>query len=300
MDISLVIKIIRDVINCTQLNSLSSTKASQKDDGTQVTDIDPLVERIVLDRLLEFLPKNTVIIGEETSANCLPSIQEIRNAPTIVTIDGIDGTEYFINHYNDDEENDKWLIALTAVYERNLATGQFEPLLAFAFQPGLERLFCYAEGVATCILDPLSNPTEYSLSVDYINTDHVRGSIDVYLDREQCPHAIADSWIYQKGPSGFNMASLLSSCNPNIAKIPHVNFTSFHYMVWDFGLWPILKAAGFVTADYEKVSRRYIALDLNWFGQSDEPLGKIARPVLIAPEQLMGSLAGVLTDKPPT
>ena len=68
-------------------------------------------------------------------------------------------------------------------------------------------------------------------------------------------------------------------------------------MVWDFGLWPILNAAGLATADYEHVQQRYDALDLNWFGQSDEPPGKIIRPVLIAPDQLMGSLVGVLTNK---
>ncbi len=297
MDINLIIKIVRDALSRTKLDSLSDVYTSQKTDGTRVTDIDPFVEQIVLGHLLKLLPKSTAIIGEETSGNRLLPIGHICQVETIVTVDGIDGTDYFIKHCQDKEENDKWLMALTAVYQRNSITERFEPILAFAFQPQTDRLFCYAEGAATCIVHPLSNPTEYPLSVDYVNTAKIRGSIDVYLDQAQCPHSIAGSYVHQKGPSGFNMVSLLSSCNPNIAKIPHVNFSSFHYMVWDFGLWPILNAAGLATADYEHVQQRYDALDLNWFGQSDEPPGKIIRPVLIAPDQLMGSLVGVLTNK---
>lgn len=299
MDISLCIRVIRDVIERTQLNSLNPINASKKADGTRVTNIDPLVEQIVLDRLLEFLPKNTVIIGEETSANHLLSIHHICEASTIVTIDGIDGTDYFIKHCQDRQANDKWLMALTAVYQRNLDTGLFDPLLAFAFQPQMDRLFCYAEEKATCIIHPLSQPKEYALTVDHVNTDKIRGSIDIYLDKAQCPHSIADSSVHQKGPSGFNMASLLSACNNNIAKNSDVNFTSFHYTVWDFGLWPILKAAGFATTDYEHLENRFSALDLHWFGQPNEPLGKITRPLLIAPDKLMASLVGVITDKLP-
>jgi hypothetical protein len=299
MDISFCIKIIRDVIAHTQLNALISINTSLKADGTKVTNIDSFVEQIVLDHLLEFLPEHTVFIGEETSADHLLSIHEIGEASTIVTIDGIDGTDYFIQHCQDRQANDKWLIALTAIYQRNLDTGLFDPILAFAFQPQSDRLFCYAEESATCIVHPLSNPIEYALNVDHVNTDGIRGSIDIYLDKAQCPHAIADSSVYQKGPSGFNMVSLLSACNPNIAENSEVNFTSFHYALWDFGLWPILKAAGFATTDYEHLKNRFSALDLHWFGQPDAVLGKITRPLLIAPDKLMASLAGVITHKLP-
>lgn len=134
MDISLSISIIQDVAEYLRLNSLDGIHTSQKSDGTWVTNVDLRVEDLVRDRLRQFLPQNTVWIGEETSAKRPLPIRQLREASTIVTIDGIDGTDYFIQHCQK-QENDKWLAALTAVYQRDLATGLFDPVFAFAFQP---------------------------------------------------------------------------------------------------------------------------------------------------------------------
>lgn len=215
----------------------------------------------------------------------------------IVTIDGIDGTDYFIQHCQDQTENDKWLAALTVVYRHNLGTGLFDPVFAFAFQPQTDRLFCYAQETVTCIVQPLSNPTEYRLNVDQVNTDEICDSIDIYLDKAECPHTIADSYIHQKDPSGFNMASLLATCHPEIGQYPPVNFTSFHYSICDFGLWPLLNTARFSTADYQQIEQWFSALDLQWFDHVDQRLGKMTRPVLTAPDTLMPSLAGMITDR---
>lgn len=99
--------------------------------------------------------------------------------------------------------------------------------------------------------------------MDHVNTDEIRGSIDIYLDKAECPHAIADAYVHQKGPSGFNMISLLAACHPDLGQHPPVNFTSFHYQIWDFGLWSLLNAAGFSTADYQRIEHRFSALDLH-------------------------------------
>ena len=123
-----------------------------------------------------------------------------------------------------------------------------------------------------------------------------RGSLDVWLQRARCPHVIQDGLAIQWGPSAFNAAAILACCAvgrpPNHTQ--RVNFTSFHFTLWDFGLWPVLAAAGLCTVDFQDVGREYQALNVRWFGDGAETPGKIRRPLLIAPRPVLAALEGVL------
>jgi hypothetical protein len=51
LDVSLAIRIVRDVYNRCGFSTLSGIYVEEKTDGSLVTDIDPLVEHIVLEHL---------------------------------------------------------------------------------------------------------------------------------------------------------------------------------------------------------------------------------------------------------
>ena len=133
----------------------------QKPDGSLVTDIDPLIERIVLEHLLGELGGSPMIVREEASAGEAATVARIAEAETLVTIDGIDGTGRFIDHFNSRAPNPQWLVALTAVYRRDAATGWFVPELAFAYQPATDCLFALVEGQAQVVENPLGGGSSF-------------------------------------------------------------------------------------------------------------------------------------------
>jgi hypothetical protein len=299
MFFSFPIRIIRDVVERTGLATLAYIAAEHKEDQSPVTEIDALVESIVAEHLRTELGNDFALVGEETSCGRVPTIGELRRASLLVTIDGIDGTTEFVQHVNQGRPNPEWMVALTAVYERE-KSGSLRPLLSFAYQPHSECLFAWCDGKAALIERPLSDARSYSFDISRLPRDKPRGSIDVYLPKPACDYAINPEFCSQFGPSAYNMASLLASCavgrppTHNVA----VNFTTFHYNLWDFGLWPMLHAIGFATADYQHVSRTYDELRLELWGSDDVRPTKIQRPLLIAPPDLLPRLAGALTLKP--
>lgn len=292
---SLPIRIIRDVVERTGLSQLSNVAAEHKDDQSPVTEVDALIETIVAEHLRREFGSDFLLVGEETSCGEVPMIGEMRRAPLLVTIDGIDGTTEFVQHVNQGKPNPQWLVALTAVYRRDPA-GSFEPLLSFAYQPHAECLFAFCDGQAALIERPLSDCLTYSFDIERLPKDKPRGSIDVYLPKPECAFAIKSEICSQFGPSAYNMASLLASCAVGRAPTHNVpvNFTTFHYNLWDFGLWPMLQAVGIVTADYENIGRRYDELRLDLWGGDDVRPAKIQRPLVIAPPDLLSQLAGAL------
>lgn len=298
MDFQLPIRIIRDVVERTGLATLTNIATENKDDASPVTEIDALIETIVAEHLRAEFGNEFLLVGEETSCGQVPTIDELRCAPLLVTIDGIDGTTEFVQHVNQGQPNPQWMVALTAVYGR-AATGGLRPLLSFAYQPHSECLFAWCDGEAALIERPLSDLRSQSFDISQLPQDRPRGSIDVYLPKPECGYAIKPEFCSQFGPSAYNMASLLASCavsrppTQNVA----VNFTTFHYNLWDFGLWPILNAIGFATADYEDVGCTYDDLRLELWGNNDVRPTKIQRPLLIAPPELLPQLADALTLK---
>lgn len=300
MDLSLPIRIIREVLDRTGLATLSKILAEHKDDQSPVTAIDAQVESIVAEHLRRELGTEFLLVGEETSAALVPTIGEMRRAPLLVMIDGIDGTTEFVQHVNLGQRNALWTVALTAVYRRE-ACGRFTPLLAFAYQPHSDCLFAYCQGQAVLVERPLADARTFSFEIARLPRDQPRGSIDVYLPKPECPFAIAPELSAQFGPSGYNFASLLASCASGFspAHTATVNFTSFHYNLWDFGLWPLVHAVGFATADYEDPRQTYDELRLELWGDDDVRPTKILRPLLIAPPELLPRLAGALRLRNP-
>lgn len=295
-----VIRIIRDVVERTGLATLANIAAEHKEDRSPVTAVDALVESIVAEHLRREFGDEFLLVGEETSSSLVPTIGEMRRAPVLVMIDGIDGTTEFVQHVNEGKQNPHWMVALTAVYRRD-PSGGFEPVLSFAYQPHSDCLFAYCGGKAMLIEHPLAAAQTYSFDMRLSPQAEPRGSIDVYLPKPECEYAIQPEFCSQFGPSGYNMASLLASCavgRPPTHNVP-VNFTSFHYNLWDFGLWPLLNAVGFATADYENVEQTYSELRLDLWGEDDVRPTKILRPLLIAPPDLLPQLAGALTLRRP-
>ncbi len=278
LDLSLAIRTTRDIYNRCRFDSLTGVYAKKKkSDGSTVTDIDPLVEHIVLEHLFKVIPEaDAAVVREEASTESDP-IEEIKKQKYLVTVDGIDGTGDFIRHFNRDESNPKWLVGMTAVYKRK-KDGTFRPKFAFALQPSEKRLFVFAKKKSLLVADPLGNAKLYPLHVENVSDSPMNGSIDVFLDKPEChwelrPHSVK----YQTGPSGFNTASLAAASAPFEAHAgsSKINFTTFHYKLWDFGLWPVLKGAGFNTAQKGVNGLNAVtSLDLNWFGDDDKPPGK--------------------------
>ena len=300
MDRSIPIRIIRDVVERTGLSRLANIAAEYKEDASPVTAVDALVESIVAEHLRREFGDEFLLVGEETSSTLVPTIGEMRRAPLLVMIDGIDGTTEFVQHVNEGRHNPQWTLALTAVYQRE-SSGRFKPLLSFAYQPHSDCLFAYCDGQAVLIEHPLGEAREFTFDLSLAPRDQPRGTIDVYLPKPECPHAMKAEYTSQFGPSGYNMASLLASCavgRPPTHNLP-VNFTTFHYNLWDFGLWPLLNAIGFATADYENVGQTYSELRLDLWGEDHVRPTKIVRPLLIAPPDLLPQLAGALTLRGP-
>jgi hypothetical protein len=297
MTLDFVINILRDVIERTRLTTLKDVAADYKHDQSPVTETDALVETIVAEHLRRELGE-FLLVGEESSGMNLPTIGEIRRAPLLVTIDGIDGTTEFVRHVNHGDPNPLWLLAMTAVYRRD-SVGRFEPLLSFAYQAHVDCLFALVDGRAVLVDQPLSHAKVHRFDLVQLPTDRPRGSLDVYLPKPECPHAIKPGLCTQEGPSGYNMASLLASCATGRALIgtQPVNFTTFHYNLWDFALWPILQAVGFSTVDFEDHDQRCLRLQPELWGQDDARPGKIVRPLVIAPPQLLPQLTGVMTRR---
>jgi hypothetical protein len=297
MDISLPIRILRDIVNRTGLRSLEHVAYLTKGDGSRVTDIDPFIEMIVESHLRQAIDQAFVVASEESTR--MPTIGQIRDHEVLVTIDGIDGTGDFIRHVNDGAANPKWLIAMTAVYRRTDATGWFEPVLAFAYQLLTDCLFVLCEGTASLVERPLTLARVHAFDLNRLPADKPRGVIDVYLHNPECRHRIPKALWTQEGPSGYNMASLLACAavgREPMATLP-VNFTSFHYNIWDFALWPVLNAAGFATVDYADFTHSYRELRLEWWGENDAVPGKIKRPLVLAPPGLLTPLRGVVQDR---
>jgi 3'-phosphoadenosine 5'-phosphosulfate (PAPS) 3'-phosphatase len=296
VDCSLPIRIIRDVVERTGLSQLANIAAEYKEDQSPVTAVDALVESIVAEHLRRELGNDFLLVGEETSSTLVPTIGEMRAAPLLMMIDGIDGTTEFVQHVNQGKHNPQWTLALTAVYERE-AAGRFRPLLSFAYQGHSDCLFAYCDGQAVLIERPLAEARQCAFDISISPRDKPRGSIDVYLPKPECPHAMKEEFASQYGPSGYNMASLLASCavgRPPTHNVP-VNFTTFHYNLWDFGLWPMLNALGFATADYQDLGRTYDELRLELWGADHVRPTKILRPLVIAPPDVLPQLAGALT-----
>jgi len=299
MDHSLAIRIVRDVVERTGLDALANLAAEYKEDQSPVTAVDALVEAIVAEHLRKEFGEKFLLVGEETSCGQVPTIGEMRRAPLLVTIDGIDGTTEFVQHINQGKRNPQWMMALTAVYRRD-SSGRFTPLLAFAYQPHSKCLFACCDGKAALIERPLADARIWSFDIARLPADEPRGSIDVYLPKPECDYAIKPELCSQFGPSAYNMASLLASCavgRPPTHNVP-VNFTSFHYNLWDFGLWPMLSAIGFATADYADIGRSYSELRLDLWGEDHVRPAKILRPVLIAPPRLLPQLIGGVSLRP--
>lgn len=296
MDFSLPIRIIRDVVERTGLAKLANIAAEYKEDQSPVTEVDALVESIVAEHLRREFGGHFLLVGEETSSTLVPTIGEMRRARLLMMIDGIDGTTEFVQHVNQGKHNPQWTLALTAVYQRE-ASGRFKPLLSFAYQVHSDCLFAYCNGQAVLIEHPLTAARQFTFDIALAPRDQPRGSIDVYLPKPECPHAMKAEFTSQFGPSGYNMASLLASCavgRPPTHNVP-VNFTTFHYNLWDFGLWPMLNAIGFATADYDDVGRTYEELRLDLWGADDVRPTKILRPLIIAWPDLLPQLSGALT-----
>lgn len=297
MDISLPIRIIRDVVHRTRLTTLANIAAERKEDRSPVTQIDSLVETIVAEHLRSEFGTELLILGEESSEFNPPSVGEIRRARLLMTIDGIDGTTEFVRHVNGGDKNPLWLVAMTAVYRCDEATNRLVPLLSFAYQPHADCLYVYVAGQALLIDDPLRAARTSTFDISLLPSDRPRGSLDVYLPKPECPHAIAPGFCTQQGPSGYNMVSLLESCA--VGRQPRhtepVNFTSFHYNLWDFSLWPILNAVGFATADYEHLHQSYSELRPDLWGEDNAPPGKVLRPLMLASPTIMPKLQGLLT-----
>ena len=299
MDCSIPIRIIRDVVERTGLSQLASIVAEHKEDQSPVTEVDALVETIVAEHLRSEFGNEFLLVGEETSCGQVPTIGELRRAPLLVTIDGIDGTTEFVQHVNQRKPNPQWLTALTAVYRRE-AAGRFTPALSFAYQPHSDCLFAYCDGQAALIEHPLTDARQFVFDLALAPRDKPRGTIDVYLPKPECAYTIKPELCSQFGPSAYNMASLLTSCAVGRAPTHNapVNFTTFHYNLWDFGLWPMLQAIGFATADYQNVGQNYDELRLEVWGGDHVRPSKILRPLVIAPPDLLPQLAGALTLRP--
>lgn len=299
MDLSLPIRITRDVVNRCGLRQLTGVYHAEKPDGSRVTDIDPLIEHIVLDHVKYELGRTPIVVREEATALHIPSVREISGADFLLTVDGVDGTGRFISHFNHGEKNAQWLVAMTALYQRNPATGNFRPILSFAYQPTTDCLFALTEGHPVLVEDPLGTARVFQLNANRLDVSAPRGTIDVYLKTDHCPHTITENLVLQWGPSGFNAVSILSCCavDRQPTHTETVNFTSFHYTLWDFGLWPILAAAGLNVVDSQDITRSYTELDIHLFGDEFGPPRKIRRPLLIAHRELLPALQGVIRER---
>jgi hypothetical protein len=298
MDLSLPIRIIRDVTNRCGGFSSRGIFAEQKQDGSWLTDIDPLVEHIVVEHLREELGDKAVFVREEAPQHQRKTVGEICEAEILVTIDGIDGTGRFIRQMNQGISGATWLVAMTAVYRRNSETGNFRPILAFAYQPTCDTLFALVDAHAMIVENPLRQPDVSLLNAEHLQSDSPKLIVDSYLTKATCPHRLTIPYV-DKGPGGFAFASLLQSCRaePNLEFFQSVNCLSFHYMIWDFGLWPVLTAAGLQTVDFEDFQTVHGELNPRLFGQMDEVPGKILRPLIIAPEKALPSLVGAILPR---
>src|SRR6266567_2955718 len=105
LTLDFVIGILRDVVERTGLTTLKNIAAEHKQDQSPVTETDALVETIVAEHLRTELGDDFLLVGEESSGLNLPTIGEIRRAPLLVTIDGIDGTTEFVRHVNHGDPN---------------------------------------------------------------------------------------------------------------------------------------------------------------------------------------------------
>lgn len=290
LDVSLAIRIIRDVYNRCGFAALTGVYAEKKEDSSLVTDIDPLVEHIILEHLAK------TSIGKDDLFSCVreeakdtsATIRTIKTKPYLVTIDGIDGTGDFVRHFNRCEPNSKWLVGLTAIYQRD-DNGLYTPVFAFALQPNEDRMFVAADGKALLIKNPLRMPSTFHLNAVNDPDAPDFASIDVFLDKPKakCKWQLSDeSMRLQSGPSGFNTASLAASAAPfeAFAGSDKITFTTFHYKLWDLGLWPVLNAAGIQTVLKGTDALQLVSkLDLNWFGPDEKVPGLCdATPIILS------------------
>lgn len=281
MNASLAVRIIRDIYNRVGLQDLRGVLAERKADGSTVTDIDPLIEHIVLEHLTQSLDlSDTAVVREESDSAY--KISDVKKKRRLLTIDGIDGTGDFIRHYNESNLNSKWLIAMTAMYEM-VDNGKHKPMFAFAFQPHENRLFLATSDESLLILHPLERPVVHRLTAKNITAMPRQGSVDVYLKKDECKFTMDDKVVAQTGPSGFNFASLAASCiRQKLDGSKSINFTTFHYKLWDFGLWPVLHNAGITTiVRHADKKKKVTELDLNWFAADDDSLTLCASNPLI-------------------
>jgi hypothetical protein len=278
MTFSRIMAIMRHVIERCGLRSLSPVSVSTKADGSPVTELDGLIERLVQDELLKTFGQNSVaVVTEEQEGSDVLSIREIAGCEVLVTIDGIDGTADFIRHAQG-HHNSLWMAAVTAVYWRGPGS-MFTPLLAFGYQPNEDRLFASTDGISQ-VIDGLCGQTrERILKCPNRGWPEPIGSIDFFAVRPECQWTVPQNLIGQLGHSAYNMASIALACSTDLnVAFQQPNFTTFHYKIWDYGLWPILHAAGFVTL-HEGI--RVIGTNPSWFGDADSPPGRILAPVLI-------------------
>ncbi|WP_372719366.1 inositol monophosphatase family protein [Novipirellula sp.] len=303
LDVSLAIRIIRDVYNRCGFSSLSGVYAEKKGDSSPVTDIDPLVEHIILGHLEATSIGDKFACVREEATGDLDTIEKIKEKEYLATIDGIDGTGDFIRHFNRNERNPKWLVGLTAIYKKD-GDGLYVPIFAFALQPFENRLFvmCHEgdQDKAYLIKQPLGLTQIFELNADNIANGPDIGSIDVFLDKPDCQWQLNDQSLKgQTGPSGFNTASLAAAAAPfhAFAGSDKLTFTTFHYKLWDFGLWPVLQAAGIKTLLKEPDGIKLVnKLNLNWFGQDDNTPGKCDKTPIILSKK--GHVFDPLEGKP--
>ncbi len=287
MDLTFVIGIVRDLQDRCKLEQLAEIETQTKqEDDSDVTEIDSLAEEIVLQHFSEANPLIDFACVREESTKQPEQIGKIKESNYLLTIDGIDGTGDFIRHFNEGQKNSKWLMGMTAFYKKH-TNGMYDPLFAFAYQPTEDRCFVMIDGRSLLVRDPLGKAEVFQLSVEHVQTEPMRGSLDVWLDKKENHWVLAEpDYKHQSGPSGFNMASLAASAAPKEALITSspVNFTTFHYKLWDFGLWPVLNAAGFTTMlKAEGQLKSVKQLDLNWFGTDADPPAKCdATPIIIS------------------
>ncbi len=281
--VELATRVAAEICRRCDFGNLRAVASEAKEDNSPVTQIDGMIEGIVIEHLAPLLPNCAWVREEEDGRR--QTIRELKAAEYLVTIDGIDGTSDFLRHINAREPNSRWLAGLTAVYRRNGA-GRFDPVLSFALQVNENRLFVAAGGEALLVWAPLGNARAYKLSADNVSSSLMRGSIDVFLDKPGRLFKLREQGLAaQRGPSGFNFASLASACAPPEAEAgcTEINFTTFHYNVWDLGLWPVLQEAGIKTAIRRPDGQcmPVTALDLDWFGLDHELPGKCAATPLV-------------------
>lgn len=276
MDID-IYEIARQVMEFFHLQTQEQLSIQQKEDLSLVTRVDFEMERFCLELLAPHF-SDYVLLGEETSGESCPTIQGALEHEYIITIDGIDGTWRFIEHYEKGAPNKQWLACLTCVMQRSKTNPEaYEPLLSFALRPSTDELFMFYRGESTLYRSVFSDKEKkHALSLGGSSLQPV-GTLDVALDKEDCPFAISDelrNLTKGFGPSGFNMAELVTS----VVHGSGPNFTIFQYKAWDFGLWPLL-----FNADYHfsyLSGEPFLGFEPKKFGS--KAFGKINDPLVIS------------------